>query len=294
MNLNQLRIFYWTASEGSLSSAAEALNISQPAVTKALKRLQEEQEVELFCRDGNRVHATYAGERLFEIAEEIFALEKKTDILMESFRNEDKNNLLIDSSLSFGDYYVPLLMNKFKQLMPDVKTSINVMPTSEILSRSIAMKNDIAFFSYEVQDKNLVVQPVLHEKLMIITQPGHRFSKMKYISPEDLNGETLISHEEGSIQKKLLTEMISKHDLKLNILSVEYTSNEAIKGAVELGEGIALISEKAVERSVRAGLLHAVSLGKKPLTRCLYMGWHRDRLLIPKIQTVIDLCKSIF
>ena len=294
MNLNQLRIFYLAAREGSQTAAADILCISQPAVTKALQRLQEEQGVQLLLLDGNRLFATYAGERLYELAEEIFELERKSDILMDSFRNEEHNSLSIDASLSFGDYYIPLLMNRYKQEMPNVHVSINVMPTGELIKRSVKMKNDIAFYSYEVKDPNLVVQPVVSEKLMIITRPEHKFSKMKYISPEDLNGETLISHEEGSIQKKIIDKMIEEYDLDIKILSVDYTSNEAIKGSIELGEGIALMSEKVVARAVRGGMLHAVPIGKKPLTRKLYMAWHRDRIITAKIQNLIDICGEVF
>jgi DNA-binding transcriptional LysR family regulator len=185
-------------------------------------------------------------------------------------------------------------MARYSQQMPDVHVSINVTPSSELIARSIKMKNDIAFFSYEVKDKNLMVQPVVTEKLVIITKPDHRFSKMKYISPEDLDGETMISHEEGSIQKQVIDGMIEDYDLDIKILGVDYTSNEAIKASVDLGEGIALISERAVARAVKTGLLYAVPIGKKPLTRKLYMGWHRDRIITPKIRAIIDLCQEIF
>ena len=294
MNLNQLRVFYYAAREGSQSLAAQKLYISQPAVNKALNRLQEEQSVQLFTRDGNRLYVTDAGSKLYEIAEELFELESKCDNLLENLRNEDDSHLRIDASLSFGDYYIPELISHYKKHNPEVHVSVSVHPTQDIVSKSLKMKNDIAFYSFKVEDPSLHLEPIVSEELVIICHPDHRFSKLKYILPEDLNGEVLISHEQGSIQREIMDKMIRLNNLDIERMGVEYTSNEAIKRAVLQGNGIALISERAVQDAVKAKDLYAVQMGRRPLKRQLYMGWHRDRVMTDKLDKLIELCHDLF
>lgn len=294
MNLNQLRVFYYAAREGSQSLAAQKLHISQPAVNKALNRLQEEESIQLFSRDGNRLYVTDAGAKLYELAEEIFDLEAKCDNLLENLRNEDQLALRIDASLSFGDYYIPELISHYKKQCPEVHVSVGVHPTQDIINKSVKMQNDIAFYSYKVEDPALHLEPVVSEELVMICHPDHRFSKLKYILPEDLNGEVMVSHEEGSIQREIMDKMIKLHKLEIKRLGVDYTSNEAIKRAVLQGNGIALISERAVQDAIKSKDLYAVQVGRRPLKRKLYMGWHRDRVITDKLDKLIELCHDLF
>lgn len=120
------------------------------------------------------------------------------------------------------------------------------MPTGALIKCSVKMKNDIAFYSYSVKDPNLVVQPLVSEKLVIITRT--QFQQNEISLSEDLNGETIISHEEDSIQKKFIDKMIEEHNLGIKIIGVGYTSSKVIKGSIELVEGIALIADKVVAR----------------------------------------------
>jgi DNA-binding transcriptional LysR family regulator len=292
MNLNQLRVFYVAAREGNQTRAAKALHVSQPAVTKALQRLQDDEGLQLFVREGTRLRVTEAGERLYAIAEEIFEREEAADALLSDLREQEQTALRIDSSLTFGDYYLPRLVHEYRKKMPDVHTSVSVTSTSDLIPRSLRLQNDIGFCSYEVPNPHLEFRPVVRERLLITTRPEHRFSKLKYLSPDDLNGETIISHEPGSVQKNIIDELISKHGLTINLRSADYTSNEAIKVAIHLHEGIALMSEKAVEREVRNGELYALPIGKRPITRKLFMVLNRDRVITPKIQTFIDVCNE--
>jgi DNA-binding transcriptional LysR family regulator len=290
MNLNQLRVFYVATREGNQSRAAQALHISQPAVAKALQRFQEEEGLQLFLREGNRLRVTEAGQRLYAIAEEIFEREEAADALLQNLREQEQTTIRIDSSLTFGDYYLPVLVHEYRKKMPDVHTSVSVTSTSELIPRTLKMQNDIAFCSYEAPNPHLTFRAIVREKLLVTTRPEHRFSKLKYLTPDDLNGETFISHETGSVQKKVIDELVETHGLEVNLRAADYTSNEAIKVAINLGEGIALMSEKAVEREVRNGELYALPIGKKPITRKLFMVLNHDRVITPKIQAFIDIC----
>jgi DNA-binding transcriptional LysR family regulator len=127
VNLNQLKLFYLAIKRQSLSNAAAELNITQPAVSKGIQRLQAYYEIKLVERLGKKLVLTKAGAALYEIADKIFAMEKLAEESIRSFRVKEGDQLRIHASESFGAYYLPVLINHFpptKLLTPpsDCKT----------------------------------------------------------------------------------------------------------------------------------------------------------------------------
>jgi len=293
MNLNQMRIFYTVARDGCLTKAADSLCITQPAVSKALQRFQESLDVQLFYRQRNRLVATVAGEHLYELAEEIFELELKADALMLDFSRLGQSELRIDTSMSFGDYYLPKLIKQYCQDFPGIKINVKVMPTTEVVQRTLNMENDIAFLSYSVNESRLRQKAVINERLMIVTLPEDPLAKFKYITASDLTGVVLISHEKESAQQVFLDELERVQGLAFNRSHVLYSSNEAIKSALIEGCGVALMSERAVQREVKSGLLVAIPLGQKPLKRTFYTAQHKDSFVGLKVERFMNLLESI-
>ena len=113
MNLNQLKLFYLSVKHKSLSRAAEELNITQPAVSKGIQRLQEFYEIPLITKPGKNMELTLAGNTLFEIAKKIFELEKLADDSMSDFQKDRLIQIRLSASVSLGAYYLPEFINQF-------------------------------------------------------------------------------------------------------------------------------------------------------------------------------------
>ena len=126
MNLNQLKLFYLTFKRNSLSNAAAELNITQPAVTKGIQRLQEYYEIKFVERLGKKLVLTKAGTALYEIADKIFTMEKLAEESIRSFRIEEGGQLRIHASESFGAYYLPAFVNQFKALNPTIRVKVDI------------------------------------------------------------------------------------------------------------------------------------------------------------------------
>jgi DNA-binding transcriptional LysR family regulator len=113
MNLNQLKIFYFAVKAGNLSTAAEQLFITQPAVTKGIQRLQECHDLKLIDYVGKKLVLTDAGEVLYGIAEKIFEMETHAEESIRDFQQRKRGRIRILSSESFGDYYLPEVIIPF-------------------------------------------------------------------------------------------------------------------------------------------------------------------------------------
>jgi DNA-binding transcriptional LysR family regulator len=287
MNLNQLKIFYTAAKKGNLSVAAQELYISQPAVTKAIQRLQEFYDIKFIDHIGKKLTLTDAGEVLYEIAEKIFELESRAEESIRDFQQRKRGHIRILSSESFGDYYLPHIIIPFSKAYPLVRISMNILPTEQVVEHTATLNNDLGFISYPVEHPKLKLEEVLQDQLVIITRPDHRLTRKQTLSPRDLKGELLIVHETGSAPRKAIEEYIRKNDLSVNI-HLEISSNLAIKRAVEDGLGIALISRRVAIEEIRTGRLAAIPLSDQTMIRKYYMVHHRDKYLSGPLLSFIN------
>jgi len=286
MNLNQLKIFFMAAKHGNLSLAAEKLFITQPAVTKGIQRLQEYYEIKLFNRFGKTLVLTDAGEALFEIAEKIFDLESQAEESILAFQQRKRGRIRIHASESFGAYYLPSIMTPFSKANPHVHISVNILPTEQVVEAVAGLKCDLGFISYPLEHKKVKIREVLEDRLVLIVPNAHPFAKQGCHSPRELEGQRMIVHERGSAPYRILYDYIRKNNIAITI-SLELSSNMAIKEAVEEGLGLALISRRVAEEEIKNRKLAAVSLPNQDLRRKFYMVYHQDKYISDTLRELI-------
>jgi DNA-binding transcriptional LysR family regulator len=290
LNINQLKIFYLAAKHGNLSTAAELLNITQPAVTKGIQRFQEYYNVKLVERLGKSLSLTYAGQGLYEIAEKIFEMEQTAEEYIHGFQKHIRGQIRIDSSESFGYYYLPSSINQFNQSNPFIQVMVNILSNDDVVKNTVARKNDLGFISHFVANENLVSEEVLEENLVIIFPLDHPFKDKQSLKPQDLEGQNMIMHHRGSAPE--LQKFIEEYVKKNNILIpnyLEFSNNELIKRAVLGGRGIALISEKAVAEEVENGKLKTLHLSDNMSNRKFYMIHHKDKMISKSLRNLITM-----
>ncbi|MBC8460795.1 MAG: LysR family transcriptional regulator [Deltaproteobacteria bacterium] len=287
MNLNQLKIFYMAAKRGSLSAAAKDLYITQPAVTKGIQRLQEYYEVKFVNRFGKKLALTDAGKVLYDIAEKIFEQERLAEDSIRDFQQQKRGHIRVDASESFGAYYLPSIITPFSKSSPQIRISVNILPTDLVVHNTVDLKNDLGFISYPVENQKLSVREVLEDRFVIIVAPDHPLAKMKCLKPEDLNGQSLIMHEKGSVPYEAIDRLISENNLSV-FEYMEFSNNEAIKRTVEEGAGIALVSQEVAKKEIQMGKLTALPFCDSLLTRKFYMVHHKDKHISQILQRLID------
>lgn len=291
MNLNQLKIFFLVIRRGSLMAAAAELNITQPAVTKAIQRLQEHYAVRLVERAGKKWVLTTAGKALYQIAGRIFQLEQRAEDCIRSFREQDERRLRIHASETFGGYYLPELINRYQRLHPEVTVSVDILPNERVVECTAALENDVGFISHPVRHRSLMVREVLQERLVLIAAAGHALARRRTLDPRELAGQPIIMHEQGSAQQKAMDELLGRNRVgPANYL--EFSNNEAIKRAVAAGAGIALISEKVSAEEIRAGRLEVLHLSRPPIRRTFYMVHHKGKYISRPLKSLMELVEA--
>ena len=172
MNLNQLRVFYYTVKYGSFSAAAEALYITQPAVTKQIQQLQSTYGVKLLNRFGKKMVLTDAGEALYILPIKSFRSKAQAEENLRDFQQRKSGRLRIHASESFGAYYLPFIINRFRKKYPKIQIAVNIFPNQQIVENTIRLENDLGFISSPLEHKKLVVSEILEDRLILIAPPS--------------------------------------------------------------------------------------------------------------------------
>ena len=288
MNLNQLKIFYFAAKHESLSLAAEALYITQPAVTKGIQRLQEYYGIKFVNRFGKKLVLTDAGEVLYGIAEKIFEMESQAEESISDFQQQKRGHIRIHSSESFGAYYLPSIIKPVSKSNPHRRISVNILPVEQVVENSISLNNDLGFISSPVQHSKVTVKEVLEDRIVIVAPPDHPLTRKGPLEPRDLKGQAMIMHEKGSATRIFVHDFIRKNNISITI-PLELSSNMAIKKAVQERIGIAMISQKVVSEEIQRGELKAILFSDQQMKRKFYMVHHKDKYFSGPLKSLIEM-----
>lgn len=278
MNFNQLKAFYFAVKYGGYSAAAEALFITQPAVTKQIQQLETIYGIKFLNRFGKKMVLTDAGEVLFDFADKIFQMENQAEESLRDFQQRKSGRLRIHASESFGAYYLPFIINRFRKKYPNIHISVNIFPNQEVIENTIKLDNDLGFISYSYEHKKLVIQDVLEDNLVLIVPPSHPFARMKLLDPQKLDGQPMIMHEKESATREIVDAFLRRNNLSVSI-ALELSNSEAIKRAVEEGAGFSLISEYVVREEVKRKKLKSIALADPAMKRKFYLIHHKDKYL---------------
>ncbi len=259
----RLQVFHTVARLLSFTKAAETLHMTQPAVTFQVRQLEEYFDTRLFDRTHNRISLTDAGALVYRYAVRIFELYDEMVNSVQEMTGEIGGAVTIGASTTIAEYMLPALLGDFKAKYPEVNIHLKVSNTDGIVSMVENNVIDLGVVEAPVGNKNLIVEGCGPDQLVAIVPPGHPEAGRKRLTNSDLMKYPFICREEGSGTREVINEWIkgssSNNKDELNI-SMELGSPEAVKGAVEAGMGISVVSKATVQKELQLGTLVAINL----------------------------------
>jgi LysR family transcriptional regulator, transcriptional activator of the cysJI operon len=261
MEDHKLRVFCAVAETKSFSKASELIHLTQPAVSLQIQAMEELYETRLFDRSGNTINLTPAGEILYKRAKEILALYAEAQQNISEITGAIKGSLSIGASSTIGNYLLPHIIAGFKKKVPQVNISLVVSNTKTITEKLNAGEIDIALVEGDVSKQRFSVETLLSDELVVVMSPAHPWAERRNLPAIELTKEPLILREEGSGTRQIILKHLEEHGLKLDQLKIVLVmgSTEAIKGAVEEGLGVSIMSGWAVRKWLKQGLLKAAT-----------------------------------
>jgi DNA-binding transcriptional LysR family regulator len=285
--LRQLEVFLAVAGTQNISRAAEALAMSQSAVSGSLSDLESHFDILLFDRVGKRIQLNEFGRALRPRAQ---ALLEQAQDLENALRNHtDIGRLQIGATLTIGNYLAVELMARFMREQPGAQVSLEVANTQEIVNKVVNFELDIALVEGELTHPELEITPWHEDELMVFCSPDHALATKGELTDADLLEATWIVREIGSGTRQTFERAMHGLLPKLNIM-LELQHTEAIKRAVEAGLGIGCISRVALLDAFRRGSLVPLSVPHRDFRRYFYFIVHRHKYRSAGIQRWKELC----
>jgi DNA-binding transcriptional LysR family regulator len=281
MNLDHVRNFLEVIKRGSLSEAARALGVSQPAVSNQIKGLERELGMELLIR-GERgvVSLTTAGEVFLAFAEQVAAAHEEMLQQLDHFKEEVSGELIIAASTTPGEFVLPQLLSDFKACYPQVEAKVTIADTGDVVEKVLTHECDIGFIGAPIERPRLTLTPLTKDEIVLAVYPDHPFAGQEAIRLKELQGQRLILREEGSGTRRSLEQLLAERGEKLpeDNVALILGSTHAIIEAIQARLGIGFVSAFAVSRLQASGQLCPVPIEGLSLTRDLFVAYEEGQL----------------
>lgn len=266
INLHHLRIFQSVAELGGFTRAADALRLSQPAVSKSVRELERELGTTLLDRTSSPPRLTEAGSALFARGRELFAVERAAEEELQRLRGLAAGVLRIAASTTVVTYLLPSYLARFHAAHPLVTLRVASANTRDVARALLERRADVALVEGPVDDARLETVPWRDDELVVISHAAHPLAARRRIRWIDVTDEPFIVRERGSGTRRVADEALAAAGITLRI-GLQLASTEAIKQMVAAGLGLAVVSRAAIADQVALGRLAILPVQGVSLTR---------------------------
>lgn len=290
VTLKQMRAVVHVAETGSISIAAQRLNLTPPAVSLTLKQIEEQAEIPLFERVDGRFVATAAGREIVLATQRLETILRECSEALDAVKGKMTGNVTV-GVVSTAKYFAPYALAAFRKLHPNVEIVLKVGNREETIAHLKDYSIDFAIMGRPPQQMDVQRSEIGAHPHVVIAAPGHAMAAAKLIPASALSNETFLLREPGS-GTRMLTERILSDIGATPKTGMEISSNETIKQAVMAGLGIALISAHTVAHEIQDGRLVVLRVAGTPVVRKWYIVRLTQKRMMPLVQALWDFVET--
>ena len=277
MTLEQLRIFVAVAERQHMTRAAEALNLTQQAVSAAIATLENAHSIALFHRVGRRIELTEAGSVFLEEARSVLARAAAAELALSELGGLKRGSLAVQASQTIASYWLPRRLVAFHQAYPGIALRVGIGNTAQVAKAVLDGIAELGFIEGAIDEPALSCEQIGEDRLVLVVGPSHPWARRDRIASDELTGSDWVLREAGSGTRSAFETSVKQLGVAPHLLNVtlELPSNEAILDAVAAGAGATAISELAADPAVRSGALRRIPIDLPP--RPFFVVRHRER-----------------
>jgi len=283
-----LALFHAVAQAGGISRGAERLHVSQPAVSKQIKELEDALGIRLLERLPRGSRLTDGGKLLAQYVQRMAVVEEETARAIEEFRGLKRGRLAVGASTTIGAYLLPQVFGEFHRQHPDIELELEIANTETIQNQLMAGSIEIGLTEGLMEAEHLDSEVFHEDELVAIAPRGHLLLKQKRVTARELCREPFILREAGSGTRAVVERALGKRGLTVKpVLSL--ASPEAIKRAVIAGVGIAIVSRLAISCELQIGSLAVIPIKDLVIRRPLHLQKLRSKNPSPAVSQFLKL-----
>jgi DNA-binding transcriptional LysR family regulator len=276
MDLAELRVFLTVAAERSFSRAASKLHRTQPAVSQAIRRLEEEIGERLFDRSSKDGTLTEAGRVLREYADRLHRLAEEAQLSVRELRDLQRGRVLVGSNEGGVHILLPLI-EKFREQHSKILVDVRRVPARQVGVEVAQGGLDFGVVTFDPGDKRLQSLTIGADELVLLVHPSHPFARRGTVPIAEFAHETVIAHSDPSPARDQVLRQAELRHAPINI-QIALPSLEGIKRAVEKKMGVALLPRRCAILEIERGQLVAVRVPELRLPRQVRLVYRRGDL----------------
>ena len=289
----RLQVFQAVAKHRSFTKAAEALFMTQPAVTFQVRQLEDHFGARLFDRAPGGITLTTAGAVVLDYAERLLALSPELDLRVKEMGRQGTGPLLLGASTTIAEFLLPQILGEFKARFPALVPRVFVANSEAVQGRIDERSLDLGFIEGDSHWPTLVSEVCCEDELKVVCAPSHPLTREKIVTARELRQHAYITREAGSGTRQVTDHYFERAGVPPDSLNVvmELGSPEALKGLVATGLGFAIISKTAVVKEVRLGQLVQIALSPR-LVRHLSVVYPKERIRPQIVTSFVAFAKA--
>lgn len=290
MELYPLKVFLTVATEKSFSRAAEKLLRTQPAISLAVQKLENDLGEKLIDRSSAPPILTDAGRIVLEYAKRFENLQDDLQNSLAELRDNSAGRLTIGANESTSLYLLQHI-EQYRRLYPKVKVQVRRSLSSKIPTQLLDGELELGVISYDPDDDRVVTKVIFTDHLAFVVSPQHRFAGMQSVSITELGMETFIAHNVLSPYREVVLREFQRHRVPLN-MDVEMPTVETIRKLVQRNEGVAFLPRMCVEQEIRQQLLREIKVPELRVERKIRLAYPAKRALSHAAKAFLEVIQA--
>jgi DNA-binding transcriptional LysR family regulator len=290
MTFEDLRVFVTVAAERSFSRAARKLRRTQPAVSQAIRRLEDDAGERLIDRSSRDGTLTDAGELLLDYATRLLRLAEEATGAVADLRDVRKGRVLIGANEGGVHALLPLILafqQQYSSVLVDVRRIHARQMAQEVLLRTV----DFGLITFNPPERELLSMVIGTDELVLLVRPDHPLASRKQITMEEVGQQSIIAHNDPSPARERVLRLYEQRHAPLNI-RMSLPSLDGIKRAVEMGLGVALLPRRCAQGEITRGQLVEIRVPDLRTPRQVRFIYRRDGELSHAAQAFLEVTKA--
>ena len=290
MTIRHMKIFCSICeNDYNTTKAADKLHMTQPAVSLALKELEQYYGISLFDRIGKKLHITEAGKHFLQYAVHISSL---FDEMETGLRNWDSHGIIrVGASITIGSQFLPSYVKVFSHLSPNTEVRVIIEPSEQLEKKILSNELDFALIEGNVHEESILCEPYMEDYLSVICSATGIWKQGQHISIEEFKKQNFLLREPGSGTRDFFEHVIAKAGFSVKP-TWEAMSTTALVNAVINGFGISVLPHRMIISPLELKRVITITVDGLDFRRNFHIIYHKNKYITNSAKMFMDICRN--